>query len=232
MDPGKRLRRGEQAAREQRYEEALADYIWFHEHALEHDRAQRGVRLSFALASWRELGDAYPPALDALRTIRDRKARALLEGAADRSAFNDVASIDYYLGAEVATYQLFLDLHRRFPELARNCASLAMPALIQNEDFKLARTFIDDPEESIRHWSSGLNEDIADLATEPPTRAPVREGFMRIYAEQVSEVIQVLSGVGEVEEAERLRNVALASIEAPDVRETVVDLLAAPRSEQ
>lgn len=37
-----------------------SEFVWFHEHALEVDRAYRGVRLSFALAFWLELAEQYP----------------------------------------------------------------------------------------------------------------------------------------------------------------------------
>jgi len=45
------------------YKEALQRFIWFNEHALEYDESMTGVRLSFALGYWKELGDIYPPAL-------------------------------------------------------------------------------------------------------------------------------------------------------------------------
>jgi len=33
-------------------EEALERFLWFHDHALEHDPAMHGVRLPYALSSW------------------------------------------------------------------------------------------------------------------------------------------------------------------------------------
>jgi len=43
-----------------KYAEALERMIWFHNHALEHELGMYGVRLSFALSEWKELGDVYP----------------------------------------------------------------------------------------------------------------------------------------------------------------------------
>jgi len=74
------------------------------------------------------------------------KVRAMLGGAPDLGTFDDVAAISHYLGDVRVTYEVFLSLHKRHPELARSCASIAMPALINNGDFKLARAFITDPE--------------------------------------------------------------------------------------
>src|SRR5690349_9740269 len=61
------------------FQEALMRYVWYHEHALEYDRAVYGVRLSFALSYWKELADVYPPALVALKQMRDNKTKILIE---------------------------------------------------------------------------------------------------------------------------------------------------------
>ncbi len=63
-----------------RFEEALQRQIWYHNHALEYDQGQGGVRLTFALSQWIELGRHYPKAKTALIEIRDRDSRALMEG--------------------------------------------------------------------------------------------------------------------------------------------------------
>ncbi|HTD86247.1 MAG TPA: serine/threonine-protein kinase, partial [Candidatus Binatia bacterium] len=64
-------------AKEQRqhgeYEQALQRHIWYHNHALEFEPSLTGVRLSFALAEWIELGRRYPRARRALIEIRDEK---------------------------------------------------------------------------------------------------------------------------------------------------------------
>jgi hypothetical protein len=223
MNPEEMLKRGENAAREQRYDEALADYIWLHEHALEDDSALYGVRLSFALAAWRELGELYPPAIEALLSIRDQKVRAMLGGAPDLGTFDDVAAISHYLGDVRVTYEVFLSLHERHPELARSCASIAMPALIHNGDFKLARAFFTDPELSIRRWSSNLNAEISNR------ERLVHGGFIRLYVERVSEVLQVLLGVGEIERAAKVRALALASVNDESTVRVVSERLPASR---
>lgn len=49
---------------------ALAKHVWFHEHALDVDPACSGVRLSFALGSWLQLGRKYPLALETLNLVQ------------------------------------------------------------------------------------------------------------------------------------------------------------------
>jgi hypothetical protein len=76
-----------------RYEDALAKHLWFHQHALEHDRSYYGVRLSGALTSWHQLAKVYPPALQALKETRDEAAKRVFEGKNDvRGSFRDMSA--------------------------------------------------------------------------------------------------------------------------------------------
>ena len=58
--------------RAKRYEDALVKLLWFHENALKYDDGQRGVRLSFALSEWYDLGADYAPALAKFEEVRAR----------------------------------------------------------------------------------------------------------------------------------------------------------------
>jgi hypothetical protein len=225
MDVRDRYQQAQEAAREGRHEEALREYLWFHEHALEHEPAMYGVRLSFALHAWVELGQVYPKALAALKELRDRKTMQLAAGGGNRELFHDVESINECLEEDLATYELFLKVQAINPSLARECAGLAMPALVKAKDFKLARTFVEDPGAKIQKWSAVLNEDVADLAKEPPRDAPAQEAYVHIYAERVGLLLAVLNGVGERVQAESFRGMALASVESAPVRDAVAAAL-------
>jgi len=225
MDPHERLDAGKKAVRERRYEDALSDYIWFHDHSLEYDETLYGVRLSFALAYWTELGEVYAPATEALKEIRDRKSKMLLEGAGDRHLFTDVYAINQHLREDQATARLFLDLSIKFPVLAKQCAHTAMPALVKAKAYELAKAFVENPEEMVRNWSGHLNEEITQLEAKPEKRAPVRQSHTRIYIENVHDLLEVLAATGGGREAARLRQVAVAAVKAPDVREMVEQAL-------
>ena len=64
------LRDAREEARRGAHAEALEKYLWFYHHALEHSPALSGVRLSYAISEWVELGNAYPPALEALESAK------------------------------------------------------------------------------------------------------------------------------------------------------------------
>ena len=225
MDPGERLNAGRLAAREHRYEEALEHYVWFHEHALEHDEAYYGVRLSFALASWSRLAEIYPPAAEALKRIRDGKTKMLLDGKGDARLFDDVAAINENLHEPEATSRLFEELSTKFPPLAKQCSHVAMSALVETKAYELARVFVDNAEDMLRGWTDRLNEQIAALERKPETRAPVREAYTRIYCEDVRNLLQIFIGTGEIREAARVRQLAFAAVAASDIRQAVQQAL-------
>jgi hypothetical protein len=89
------------------YQEALERYIWFHDHALEQDNNLYGVRLSFALSYWKNLGSLHPRALTALRDTRDNKTALLKTGKGNPNLFADVMGINRTLDEDAKTLDLF-----------------------------------------------------------------------------------------------------------------------------
>ena len=156
MTASDRLNSARQATVEGRYEDALAEFVWFHDHALEEDAALYGVRLSFALAYWMELAEVYPIAKQVLIETRDRKATALIHGEGNRDTFHDVDSINEALGCSAHTYTLFVQLTSSNPSLAESCSKSALPAIVYAGDFALASRYLPEPESSIEELSNLL----------------------------------------------------------------------------
>ena len=216
-----RLAFAREATRSGRYEEALREFSWFHDHALDEEEALYGVRLSYALAYWRELGEVHPPALDALKAVRDQKSVTLARGEGNRELFHDVESINECLNDQQSTYQLFLRLLDVSPNSANACSDLALPSIVRAKDFALARTLIGDPESNVLKWSRELNRDIEDLARKPPRKAPAREAYVHVYAARVGMLLSILNGVREPALADSVRSNAMASINDGGVRAEV-----------
>ena len=116
------------------YQTALEHLVWFHEYALDETRALLGIRLSYALAYWIELGAEFPPALDALRQIRDRKVADLRAGRYDGQLFLDVSAINDYLSEGAGTYLLYVELRHRAAPFAAECAPIALPAVVDAQE--------------------------------------------------------------------------------------------------
>jgi len=227
MDPRARLTAGQNAAREGRYEEALREYIWFHEHALQHRQSLYGVRLSFALWYWMELAKEYPEARKKLEEIRDRKTETLASGGGDRELFHDVRSINHALGEEEKTHQLFTTMLKTAPLLAPACADLAIEAIVKAGDFMLAERYSDLPEDALIRWSEQLNEDVVALTgdRDKKRKAHRLEAYVHIYCDQVGTTIAILQGLRRSEEAMFCREWAVTLIDSPPVRRRVARML-------
>jgi hypothetical protein len=141
-----------------RYEDALAKHVWFHENALKLQPALYGVRLSFALGYWAELGAAYPPALEKLKSTRDQAADRVRESDQPHEAFNDFASINETLKESGKTKDLFIWLESHKPQTARELFDLAKPALIRAKEYRLCGRYLD-PDKSFEKIRNQYRED-------------------------------------------------------------------------
>lgn len=216
-----RLNAARMSTLEGRYEEALREFVWFHEQALKEQPALYGVRLSFALGYWIDLAEVYPPARTALEAIRDRKTGVLRVGVGSAPLFADVAAINEYLKCEEETYVLFSELARLHPALAQRCAKSALSAIVKAGDFALARRFSPDPEDEVRALSKYLNDEINRRRQSRYTSAPRIKTQIHINAARIKEILAVLDGCGEKAESARLKSLACTLIRATTIREAV-----------
>lgn len=220
-DPGEVLEQAREAALAGRFEDALRDQLWFHEHALETAPELNGVRLSYALGDWAELAEAYPPARAALESVRDREAARLIGGNGTASQFIEVAAINQALQIERLSYLLFVELDQRFPALATACAVTALPALLLCEDYALARRYLPAPQQHVAALARRLDEDVEWLANAPPSPAPRLLATILNYCQDVELVLATLRGTGETDAEAAVKALALELPSAPEARDAV-----------
>jgi hypothetical protein len=229
IDPHAILHEAVDLARSGRHEEALQRHLWFHQHALEHEPAMYGVRLSFALSWWVDLGEAYPPALDALKAVRDAKVDELVAGGGSRESFDDVASINGYIGEAVRTVELFRLLDSNRPELAAKCYPNAEEALVGQREYALCSRYLSDIDtrlEEMKSLRDGLISFHAGHARKDhPDLLRVPE---RLFADRVGRLVEILNGAGRMEEAAQVRDWALSVSDSPEVREAIARSQTAP----
>lgn len=163
-DPNKILEQAKADAKAGRYEDALAKHVWFHLNALKYQPSLYGVRLSFALSDWAELGAVYPPALKRLKSIRDEADANIQADKASFNAFHDFTSINNYLKEDDKTKELFLWLDANNPSLAKKVYELAQPALIKAKEYHLCGKYLNpdtrkilDGYDSIKRMASDRN---------------------------------------------------------------------------
>lgn len=218
QQPNEVFERARAARLDERFQDALTDHLWLHEHALEASPEWNGVRLSFALRDWIYLAEQFPPAREALLAIRDRESARMLKGDATLERFREVAAINEALRDVVATQQLFLALDSVDSAIAEQCAELAMTALVKCEDFQLARRFMPSPAARIAQLAQRLNDGAEALSSQPASAAPTLLAYVLNYAKEVRLVLSVLRGMDEADEAGNMKKAALEQIRSDGLR--------------
>ncbi len=126
-----------------KYEVALAKHIWFHENALRFDPAMSGVRLSFALSSWEQLGREFPPALEKLKSIRDSLEERVKKGEDIGGGFHDLAAINRTLNEDSRTAESFRQIDSQNAKAAAMAFHFVKPALVKDNAYELYVKYVD-----------------------------------------------------------------------------------------
>ncbi len=228
MDPTEALTRARTAAAAGRHAEALRDLLWFHEHALDHQPSLYGVRLSFALGAWKELADTYPPAKRALLATKRRGEARFASGEGSRHLFHDIVAINRELGLAADTYALFRRVRQADAALARQCADLALEAIVEAKDFELAAAYLPHPESYLLWLSERLNAAWARVADGHANARHRREAEVRNYCHDVRLALKVLHGLGNAPAADAALVWAIALVEPSQARAAVSSDLLSP----
>lgn len=197
-----------------RYETALEKQVWFHENALTLKPSLSAVRLSFALSSWLQLGEAYPPALAKMKEIRDTLEKKIRDKDRVRVRFEDFhefVAINRTLRQEEKTAETFIWMVQDDPEDARRLFGIARDALIKQREFELVAKLLDPA------------KDIPRIVDSYKRQLGMSEKFsksMLVYGEnkfvnEATTLVAILVHVGRTEEAikaaEELKSVVVDS---------------------
>jgi hypothetical protein len=201
----------------ERYEDALAKHVWFFQNALKYDLALYGVRLSFALSDWVELGSVYPPALEKLKSVRDEAGKNVREGSAVRGNFHDFASINEYLGEDDKTKELFIWLDSNAHNLAEDVFDLALPALIKAKEYNLCGKYID-PDSYFQEILSRYNRTKA-IAQSPKFGEDLLDFANKSFLNDTATLVALLVVNGRKVDANRIAAEAIKEWDAPEFKE-------------
>ena len=190
-----------------KYDAALEKHLWLHRHALVYSEAFAGVRLSFALREWVDLGEIYPPARETLLAVRDDAAHAIEIGNGSHQLFMDVAAINKYLQDSDRTILLFKSMHSCDRELAKRCYAVAEELLVERCEYAICISYLPILEqrlEAIRQSYEMTLEIAADFALRFPQSRLNRHANEKLDKE-TNRLIAILEGVGQFEDANRVR---------------------------
>jgi len=205
-------------ARRGEYPEALTRFIWFHEHSLEREPAMYGVRLSFALSSWKALGDSYAPAHDALVEMRDRKTKLVLAGKTKPDVFHEVVALNRTLEQDDRTVELFETLDAERPQEARDLWEMAKEPLFAAKRYDLIAKYIGNPVTQFTKIKA-----MYDLKTSMYDDDRFKEPHFREYnensfVEESLRLIEISLQIGNAPAALEVQEKALQVIDDPRLR--------------
>jgi serine/threonine protein kinase len=207
-----------------RYAEALQRHLWYHRHALEFDPGQAGVRLSFALSDWIELGRRYPEAKRALIEIRDHDTREFDQGNGSFNLFMDVAAINRELYDDDATRALFKTIARQDHNLAHQYYPVAEELLVGDGDYELCASFIPNFQQHFDFIRDARERTLAFADRTPEiNQSLVRGTAQKAFINNTRALIEILVGVGRKTEAEQIQAQALAVLNRPELQSAVSD---------
>lgn len=209
-DPDAILQDAKADAQAGRYAVALAKHEWFHREVLKIDPAFYGVRLSFALGHWVELGRSYPPALESLKRIREEALRAVLNGQGGFAQFHDFVAINENLDESSRTVDAFLRIDKQNPVLAGTLYDLAEPALVEAKEYAVCGRRIQ-PDEG---WAR-IAYAYATQKTLDGLGPQHREYVERKFVHDTGQLIALLVLNQRSSEAERVARKARAESEDP-----------------
>ena len=203
------------------YEQALEKHLWFHEES-KSSSGMGGVRLSYAITAWVELGKKYPPALDALIKVRDRDKGLLLSGEGEFDNFHDLSAINRGLGKDDETIELFLTLDKKFPEESGAYYIVAEDLLIENKYYEICSKYIGDPifkYEGLRHARE------VQLSFSKTTKELNTPRFLKYtderFVEGVVKLIEVLLAIDKRDDAIEVRKRALSYYDSEDIKHAI-----------
>jgi predicted Ser/Thr protein kinase len=241
-DPNKVRNEANELRAKGQYQAALDRYRWYWDHALEYQPSLSGVRLSFLLSDWVELGRRYPAAQQALLDLRARDTQAFLAGRGHFDLFMDVSSLNECLQDEEATYKLFKKIQQQDAALAGQCFLVVEPLLVKHGDYALCFKYIGDPEsafsqvrqnwemlkQSEQRWEESSKR-AGDTATGFHPPPPPRTADRR-FVEETCQLILILVKSGHKAEGEHIRDEAVALLDDPRLKSAVSDAEAGPAS--
>lgn len=217
-DMTKYLKETQELVRAGKHEEALKRFIWFHEHALEYEPAMSGVRRSFALGFWKKLGDAYPPALEAMISLRDADEQLLREGKGCSSLFHDLFALNRTLEEEEKTLELFELIQAVDPKKAKTYWIIVKQMVLGLKRYDLAKLFIPDPEAEFERVKSRYVDTASRYGRSKNAAEKVREFNEGHFVQEVRDLVEFALATGHREVALTIRDKSVTVLDDDRLR--------------
>ena len=207
-----------------KHEEALQKHLWFHEES-KTSTGMGGVRLSFALSQWLKLGEVYPPALAALKGLRDENETKLLGGEGGFREYHDFSAINRTLKDDERTYRLFLQLDAQQSPVAPRCFDVTLDLIVAHKNYDLYAKYGGDSIVRYERFRN-LREANLGLARKNPKmdNERFREYTDKTFTDKTVQLIEILVQLNRLDEAREIQKRALAYFPSPRIERSLTTL--------
>ena len=141
IDPRVVLNEARNAYKEENYSIALSKYQWFYKNSIEINKSFYGVRLSYCLNEWAELGEKYQPAKEALVKLKETTLSSFNE-TLSQEAFHEYSCICEYLGCSNESYEEFIPVHKENKNLATKLFTYVYEYCASNNQWELCKKYL------------------------------------------------------------------------------------------
>ncbi len=205
MDPKEFLDRARDDFRSGRYSDALNNYEYFFDHALDNDRASHyGVKYSYCLNEWVRLGKKYPEASRRLEEKAQESLRQLLI-TRDPERFHDYVCISDYQGNGSLVVQKFLEYHEADSDLAGSIVRFVWDKLVLERHWSVCSNYVKNPEEMYVSAIQKFDEAMQISKDNPNFGGKAFEEQVQAwYFNDVSRLLLILGNSGRVLESNRV----------------------------
>ncbi|HCS50676.1 hypothetical protein [Rubinisphaera sp.] len=215
------LKKTNELTRKGEYVKALERTLWFHDHALEHDQAMSGVRLSFALGYWEDLGKVYPQAKTAMIETRDRKLKLLQENKGNIDIFKDVVALNRTLGEDSKSIIYFDEIDKQNSEQAERYWIFIKRTIIAAKRYDLIKKYLDsfDQEfQSCKYLYEIRKKNYNKIARAGDQFKSHNENH---FVEECLTLIEVAQAIDDPTAAKSIQQKALAVLDDPRLRKAI-----------
>ena len=185
------------------YADALENYDYFFEHALNDDSASSyGVRLSYCLSEWVALGEKYPEALIRLKSKRDNALNLLLI-TKEPERFHDYVAICEYLKNSTLAVNQFIKFHHEEPALAQDIVSFIWGELIEREKWEICNIYLANPTKKYNESLANFNVSMKYCKSNP--HLDIEKQMIGIYVMEIYNILLVLAKNNRINDIKSVR---------------------------
>ncbi len=190
------------------YPRALELYEWFFDHALDDPKSGlSGVRLSYCLDGWMQLGQVFEPARVKLEQRRLQSIQDL-ERTRKSDKFHEFMAICEFTGVPHLAVDQFLEYHRSDRELASIVFGYAKDKLVASEQWQVCSAYIHDADHDYAIALQVFDASARIYRENPSFGDEFEQVYKNRHINEVTNLVAILTHARRFDDAQRICELA------------------------